>query len=241
MAALIAGERDPSKLADLARDADARQDRAAGGSVRRAAVGPSTTTTGSCCRGCWPGSTRSTPTSPPSTPRSRRSSPLSVTRWPGSMRSPGSGRPPPRIIIAEIGIDMTRFPTAGASVLLGQVRSRDQVQRREEQGQRIDRARQPLPGPRPRRSRRHGRPHQHLPRRPLPTDRPTTRQEEGHRRRRPIHPGHHLAPALRPRHPLPRPRRRPLRPTTSRPPPSAAATSDASKPSATNVTLEPAA
>ena len=39
MAALIAGERDPAKLADLAPDPDADQDPATGGGVRRASVG----------------------------------------------------------------------------------------------------------------------------------------------------------------------------------------------------------
>ena len=127
---------------------------------------------------------------------------------------PGIGPTAAAIILAEIGTDMTRFPTPGHLCLVGQVRSRDQVQRREEQGQRLDRARQPVPGPRPRRSRRRRRPHRHLPRRPLPAHRATTRQEEGHRRGRQIHPRHHLAPAVRPRSPLPRPRRRPLRPAS---------------------------
>ncbi len=41
-------------------------------------------------------------------------------------------------------------------------------------------------------------------------DRPETGQEEGHRRRRPLHPDHRLAPVVRPRDRLRRPERRPL-------------------------------
>ena len=60
--------------------------------------------------------------------------------------------------------------------------------------------------PRPGRHRR--RPHRHLPRRTLLADRPPPRQGQGPGRRRPLHPGHHLAPARRPRRPVHRPRRR---------------------------------
>lgn len=47
-------------------------------------------------------------------------------------------------------------PHAQPPGFVGQVRTRDQVQCRQEQGQRLDRKRQPLPGPRPRRSRGRG-------------------------------------------------------------------------------------
>ena len=61
-------------------------------------------------------------------------------------------------------------------------------------------------------------PHRHLPRRPLPPPGPPPRQETGHRRGRQLGPHHHLAPAVRPGHPLPRPRprlpRREDQPTT---------------------------
>ena len=42
----------------------------------------------------------------------------------------------------------------------------------------------------------------HLPRRALPADRPPPRQAAGPGRRRPLHPGHRLAPACRPQRPL---------------------------------------
>ncbi len=45
--------------------------------------------------------------------RSRRTWPLSLTRSRARTRSPGSGRVAAAIIIAEIGVDMTRFPTSG--------------------------------------------------------------------------------------------------------------------------------
>ena len=69
-----------------------------------------------------------------------------------------------------------------------------------------DRQGQPLPERRARRGRRCGRQNRHLPRRTLPTHRQTPRQTQGPRGGRPLHPGHHLAPAHRPARPLPRPR-----------------------------------
>ena len=59
---------------------------------------------------------------------------------------PGIGPVAAAIIIAEIGVDMSRFPDRRAPVLLGEVLPRDQVLRRQEQRQRDHRARQPLPG-----------------------------------------------------------------------------------------------
>src|SRR6185295_5759419 len=55
---------------------------------------------------------------------------------------------------------------------------------------------------------RRRRPHEHLPRRTLPTHRQTPRQRQGTRGRGPLHAHHHLAPASRPQHHLQRPRRR---------------------------------
>ena len=63
-----------------------------------------------------------------------------------------------------------------------------------------------LPERRPGRGRRRGRPHRHLPRRTLPAHRQTPRQAQGPRRRRPFHPGHHLAATGRPNRPLSRSR-----------------------------------
>ena len=60
------------------------------------------------------------------------------------------------VIVAEVGLEMARFPTAGQKESAG-----------EEEGQRLNRARQPLPRPHPRRGRHRRCPRQHLPRRTL--------------------------------------------------------------------------
>ena len=90
-----------------------------------------------------------------------------------------------QVILAEIGLDMTRFPTAGAPGVVGEtvpahhpVRGKEPL-RQGGQGQ-------PLPQRRPRRDRRRGRQNRHLPRRALPADRETPGQAEGPRRGRPL-------------------------------------------------------
>jgi transposase len=74
---------------------------------------------------------------------------------------PGIGTTGAHVIIAEIGLDMTRFPTPAH---LGSFRSRSQGVRGPQEGQRQHRARQPLPGPGPRGSHRERRPDRHVPR-----------------------------------------------------------------------------
>jgi transposase len=76
---------------------------------------------------------------------------------------PGVGQLAAQLLIAELGADMTRFPTAGHLCVVGQVRPRRQRVRRQTQGPRIDRARQPLPGSRARRGRRRRQQDQYLP------------------------------------------------------------------------------
>ena len=68
MAALIAGQRDPKVLAQLARSRMRVKISPAGGGVRRALHRPPPR---SCWPRCWPASTRSAPTSPNSTTTSR--------------------------------------------------------------------------------------------------------------------------------------------------------------------------
>jgi transposase len=120
---------------------------------------------------------------------------------------PGVSQDLARAIIAEIGLDMSRFPSAAHLVSrAGLCPSARQSgpphpQREERPGQRIP-ARQSRPG------RHRRRRHRHLPRRTLLPDRPPPRQGQGPGRRRPLHPGHHLAPARRPRRPVHRPRLR---------------------------------
>jgi transposase len=64
---------------------------------------------------------------------------------------PGVGQTAAHLLIAEIGADTGQVPDRWAPGLLGQVRLRRQGVRRQAQGQRIHRARQPLPGSRARR------------------------------------------------------------------------------------------
>lgn len=132
---------------------------------------------------------------------------------------PGIGPIAAAAILARDRAGHVPVPNPGPPHLLGQVRPRHQGQRRQDQGQWRDRPRQQVPGPHPRRRSCRRRPHQNLPRRPLPTHRPTPRQEESPRRHRPIHPRDHLAPPRPARHQIPRPRLRPLR-TQPQPSPS---------------------
>jgi transposase len=130
---------------------------------------------------------------------------------------PGIGPTAAAIIIAEIGLDMSRFPTPAhltswAKFAPGINSSAGKTKR-----QRLHRPREPLPRPRPGRGRGRRRPNRHLPRRPLPTHRSPTRQEQSDRRGRPLPAGDHLAPPRRSRGPVPRPRRRPLRPPCQHP------------------------
>ncbi len=178
MAALIAGERDPKALAELAR-ARMRSKipllAEAFAGLRRA---PSTTITGSCWPGCWPASTPSNADIAAVDEQiGQHLAPFAdaVARLD---EIPGIGPDAAAVIIAEIGIDMSRFPTPAHLASWAKFAPGHQVLGRQDQGQRIHRARQPLPRRRPRRGRGLSRPNRHLPRCPLPTYRPATRQAE---------------------------------------------------------------
>jgi hypothetical protein len=67
---------------------------------------------------------------------------------------PGVGQLAAHLLLAELGADTGPVPDRWASGVVGQVRPRRQGVRRQTQGQRIDRARQPLPRSRARRGRR---------------------------------------------------------------------------------------
>lgn len=98
MDAIVAGERDPRRLAELARSRMRTKIPQLEQAFAASSPGPSTSTTASCSPPCWPVSTPPpTVTSPRSMIRSPSTWPLSLTRPLGSMRSPGSGRsrPPP--------------------------------------------------------------------------------------------------------------------------------------------------
>jgi transposase len=108
----------------------------------------------------------------------------------------GVGRTAAACVIAEIGTDMTRFPAPSHLASWAKYAPGVKEISREEERQKHHRARQPLPGPRPGRGRDRRRPHRFLPRRTLPADRPPPRQEQSQRRRRPLPPGDLLAPAV---------------------------------------------
>jgi len=129
---------------------------------------------------------------------------------------PGIGATAAAVIIAEAGLDMTRFPTPAhlsswARFAPGVKESAGRKIRRPQEGHRVHRSRRPLPGPGPGRSGRRREQDQHVPWRTLPAHRPQARQEEGRRGGRPLHPGHRLAPTIRSRNLLPRPGIRLLR------------------------------
>jgi transposase len=106
---------------------------------------------------------------------------------------PGVSENLARAVIAETGLDMTRFPDAahlvlGRAVPVGAAVRPPHPVREEGPGRH-------LPAQRSRPGRQRRRPHRYLPRRAVPPHRPPPRQEQGPGRRRPLHPGHHLAPA----------------------------------------------
>ena len=76
---------------------------------------------------------------------------------------PGVGQLAAHLLIAEIGADMTRFPTAGHLVSWAKFAPGRQGVRRQTQGQRLHRARQPLSRSRARRGRRRRQQDRYLP------------------------------------------------------------------------------
>jgi transposase len=76
---------------------------------------------------------------------------------------PGVGQLAARLLLAELGTDMTRFPTAGHLVSWAKFAPGRQGVRRQAQGQRLDRARQPVSGSGARRGGRRRQQDQYLP------------------------------------------------------------------------------
>ena len=116
---------------------------------------------------------------------------------------PGFGIITAQDIIAEIGVDMTVFPTAGHLCLLGPAGTPGRLVRRQAQGQERHRPRQPLHRRRARRGRRQRRPHPDLPGRQVPAAGQADAQEESPGRHQQDPAGHLPRPALRSRHRLP--------------------------------------
>ena len=131
---------------------------------------------------------------------------------------PGWGRRAAQDTLAETGADMSRFPSGAAPFLLGRPRpARPPV--RQTQGARQSQERQPVPGRHHRRDRRGGRPHPDPRRRPPPAAGPKTRHGQGMRRYR-EHPAEGLPQAaVQPRHAISGPRPGLLRAPAGRAPP----------------------
>jgi transposase len=192
MAALIAGERDPEALAQLAR------------SRMRAKI----TLLEEAFVGHFTNHHRFLLTTMPARINQTSADIAAVETRIGQLIAPfaqavdkldeitGVGITAAHVMIAEIGVDMSRFPTAAHLCSWARFAPRGHRVRREEQGTRCDRARQPLPRPGPGRGRRHRQQDRHLPRRALPAHRAAAGHEEGHCRGRTFHPGHHLASAV---------------------------------------------
>ena len=213
LAALIAGQHAPAALADLARGVDALQERHPG---RRRSPGTSAATTPGCSVDARPDRCPVLPDRRTDQPHRPGDRPLSPVRWPSSTTSPASAPSRAPDLIAEIGVEMTRFPTAGHLVSWAKFAPLARQSAQEQTWP--HRKGQPLARRHPRRGRRRCRSHQHLSRFTLPPDRPPPWQTPRHRRARQLHPGDRLAPALRTRRPVHRPGPRLARPARADPP-----------------------
>ena len=130
----------------------------------------------------------------------------------------GIGRGAAEVIVAELGTDMTQFPTPGHAASWAKLTPAPSSPA-PPQG-RPHRQRQPVPARRDRSRGHDRRQDRDLPRRPVPAPRPQARQAEGHRRRMPHHHRDRLARHRRPRLPLHRARTglpRPARPPAQDP------------------------
>jgi transposase len=130
---------------------------------------------------------------------------------------PGWGRRSAQDAVAETGVDMSKFPTGGhLSSWAGKTPAGPPV--RQARRPRPAQERQQVPGRRHRRDRRRGRQDRHPRRRPLPQASPQPRQRQSPGRPR-QHPAQGLPQAaVQPRHALPGPRPGLLRTAGRRPP-----------------------
>ncbi len=124
---------------------------------------------------------------------------------------PGISRATAQGIIAEIGLDMTRFPTPGHLVSWAKLSPRTIQSGPRTRAGRTGKGNPYLKGILGEAAAAASRTDTFLGELALPADRTAPRQAQGPGRRRPHHPGHHLALAQQPDRPLPRARRRLLR------------------------------
>ena len=199
LAALIHGERDPKRLAELART----RLRAKRGQLQEAFTGQFTDHHGFLLATMLGRIDQASADIANSTARSRPRSPLSRRRPSGWMRSPALAAPPRRRSSPRSAPTWAASPPRPPG-LLGPVRARRQPVGGQGQGQGHDGAWQPVSGPGAGRGRRGRRADRHLLGGALSAHRPPPRRQEGDRGGGPLHPGHRLAPAGRPHHPLSR-------------------------------------
>jgi hypothetical protein len=145
---------------------------------------------------------------------------------------PGVGAKTAQVIIAEIGLDMTRFPTAAHLVSWARLSPRTVQSGPRHRAGRTGKGNPYLKGVLSEAAAAAAKTDTFLGA-PLPTPRQTTGQTQSPRRGRPLHPHHRLAPARRLRRRLPRPRRGLPHPPDRHRTAAPAATSANSRPSAT--------
>ena len=191
LAALVAGTTDPAALAELA------QGQAAGQAARRWS-GRCAAGSGRTSASCWPSNWRTSTswTRPSRGQRRDRGAPAPFRGRAGAAgHHPGGGPRTAEMLVAEIGTDMSRFPTRRPpGVWAGMCPGNNESAGKRRSG----RTRKGNPWLRAGldRGRAGGRAQQRdLPGGPVPPPGGSARHEEGRGRRRPHHPGHRLPPA----------------------------------------------
>ena len=189
LAALIAGQRNPRALADLAHADPRHGERPAGGAHRALHRSPRV-----------PAGHDARPRRRAHRPDRRPHHPDRAAIAPCARQVaqldeiPGIGVTAAQEIIAEIGTDMTRFPTPGH--LVSWAKFAPKARQSAGRSKAAATGKGTLARRHHRRGRCCGRPDQHLPGFPLQADRQTTRQETRPGRRRQLHPHHRLAPVI---------------------------------------------
>ena len=207
LAALIAGQRDPHALADLAR----KTMRAKIGVLRQALTGHFTDHHAFLLAMMLDRVDALTGQIDQLTSRIEQAIAPLAAQVAQLDEIPGVGVTTAQEILAEIGADMTRFPTPGHLVSWAKFAPRARQSAGRSKAATTGQGNPWLGGTIGEAATSAAR-DQHLPGRPLQADRQAPQQETRPGRRRQLHPHHLLAPALRPRRALHRPRPRLARP-----------------------------